>query len=56
MEPPWTLTCNLKPYQKQALYWMAESEKGNKAEKAAESLNPCWAAYRISDKYVVSNK
>ncbi|KAI9397816.1 hypothetical protein POPTR_003G083400v4 [Populus trichocarpa] len=50
MEPPWTLTCNLKPYQKQALYWMAESEKGNKAEKAAETLNPCWAAYRISDK------
>ncbi|KAG6780696.1 hypothetical protein POTOM_013564 [Populus tomentosa] len=43
-------TCNLKPYQKQALYWMAESEKGNKAEKAAETLNPCWAAYRISDK------
>ncbi|OMO95524.1 SNF2-related protein [Corchorus olitorius] len=43
MEPPHTLTCSLRPYQKQALYWMTESEK------AAQTLHPCWSAYRICD-------
>ncbi|XP_057957622.1 DNA repair protein RAD5B isoform X2 [Malania oleifera] len=49
MEGPSTLTCELKPYQKQALYWMSESEKGIDVEKAAETLHPCWAAYSICD-------
>ncbi|XP_022723142.1 DNA repair protein RAD5B [Durio zibethinus] len=49
MEPPYTLTCKLRPYQKQALYWMSESEKGIDAEKAAQTLHPCWSAYRICD-------
>ncbi|KAL9282205.1 DNA repair protein RAD5B [Arabidopsis thaliana] len=49
MEAPSTLTCNLRPYQKQALYWMSESEKGIDVEKAAETLHPCWEAYRICD-------
>ncbi|GMI95934.1 hypothetical protein like AT5G43530 [Hibiscus trionum] len=49
MEPPHTLTCNLRPYQKQALYWMSQWEKGIDAEKAAQTLHPCWSAYRICD-------
>ncbi|CAA7057378.1 unnamed protein product [Microthlaspi erraticum] len=49
MEAPSTLTCNLRPYQKQALYWMSESEKGIDVDKAAETLHPCWEAYRICD-------
>ncbi|XP_071687105.1 DNA repair protein RAD5B-like [Rutidosis leptorrhynchoides] len=49
MEPPMTLTCDLRPYQKQALHWMTESEKGVDVEKAEETLHPCWAAYRICD-------
>ncbi|KAK9068180.1 hypothetical protein SSX86_012291 [Deinandra increscens subsp. villosa] len=49
MDPPTTLTCDLRPYQKQALYWMTESEKGVDVEKAEETLHPCWAAYRICD-------
>lgn len=43
--------CDLRPYQKQALYWMSESEKGVDVEKAAKTLHPCWAAYRICDEY-----
>ncbi|KAI8009352.1 DNA repair protein RAD5B [Camellia lanceoleosa] len=49
MEPPHTLMCDLRPYQKQALYWMSESEKGVDVEKAAKTLHPCWAEYRICD-------
>ncbi|KAK6929810.1 Helicase, C-terminal [Dillenia turbinata] len=49
MEPPLTLACELRPYQKQALHWMSESEKGIDVEKASETLHPCWAAYRICD-------
>uniref|UniRef100_A0A5B7BJ23 SWI/SNF-related matrix-associated actin-dependent regulator of chromatin subfamily A member 3-like 3 n=1 Tax=Davidia involucrata TaxID=16924 RepID=A0A5B7BJ23_DAVIN len=49
MEPPEILTCDLRPYQKQALYWMSESEKGTDVETAAKTLHPCWAAYRICD-------
>ncbi|XP_043694361.1 DNA repair protein RAD5B [Telopea speciosissima] len=49
MEPPATLNCNLKPYQKQALYWMSGLEKGLDVEEAAKTLHPCWSAYRISD-------
>ncbi|KAF7837509.1 DNA repair protein RAD5B [Senna tora] len=49
MEPPSTLMCALRPYQKQALYWMSELEKGNEVEEATKTLHPCWAAYRICD-------
>ncbi|XVF62919.1 hypothetical protein PTKIN_Ptkin09bG0047400 [Pterospermum kingtungense] len=49
MEPPSTLTCKLRPYQKQALHWMSQWEKGMDAEKAAQTLHPCWSAYRICD-------
>ncbi|XP_027364407.1 DNA repair protein RAD5B-like [Abrus precatorius] len=46
-EAPWALTCNLKPYQKQALYWMSEIEKGMDVEIAERNLHPCWSAYSI---------
>ncbi|XP_019181191.1 PREDICTED: putative SWI/SNF-related matrix-associated actin-dependent regulator of chromatin subfamily A member 3-like 3 isoform X2 [Ipomoea nil] len=49
VEPPETLVCSLRPYQKQALYWMSELEKGTEAEQTAKVLHPCWAAYRICD-------
>ncbi|XP_042493226.1 DNA repair protein RAD5B [Macadamia integrifolia] len=50
MEPPITLNCNLKPYQRQALHWMSELEKGLDVEEAAKTLHPCWSAYRVSDR------
>ncbi|KAK7344595.1 hypothetical protein VNO77_14384 [Canavalia gladiata] len=46
-EAPKTLMCTLKPYQKQALYWMSEIEKGMDAEIADRNLHPCWSAYTI---------
>ncbi|KAL0388443.1 UNVERIFIED_CONTAM: DNA repair protein B [Sesamum radiatum] len=48
-EPPETLTCDLRPYQKQALYWMSELETGASAEETEKTLHPCWAAYRVCD-------
>ncbi|KAL5701977.1 DNA repair protein rad5b [Ranunculus cassubicifolius] len=50
MDPPDTLTCVLHAYQKQALFWMSESEKGIDVEQAAKTLHPCWEAYRLTDK------
>ncbi|CAN4116553.1 unnamed protein product [Withania somnifera] len=49
MEAPNMLMCSLRPYQKQALYWMTESEKGADVEEASKTLHPCWAAYRICE-------
>nr|XP_010918825.1 DNA repair protein RAD5B [Elaeis guineensis] len=49
-EPPSTLVTELRPYQKQALYWMSELEKGIDVEQAAKTLHPCWEAYKIADK------
>nr|GLL44138.1 putative SWI/SNF-related matrix-associated actin-dependent regulator of chromatin subfamily A member 3-like 3 isoform X2 [Ipomoea trifida] len=53
IEPPETLVCSLRPYQKQALYWMSELEKGTEAEQTAKVLHPCWAAYRICDEPIL---
>lgn len=50
MEPPSTLQCELRPYQKQALHWMIQLEKGQRVDEAATSLHPCWDAYRLEDK------
>ncbi|XVF19793.1 hypothetical protein REPUB_Repub11eG0141500 [Reevesia pubescens] len=49
MDPPSTLQCELRPYQKQALQWMAQVEKGHCMDEAA-TLHPCWEAYRLTDK------
>lgn len=53
MEPPETLACDLRPYQKQALYWMSELERGANAEETEKTLHPCWEAYRVCDEYVL---
>ncbi|KAB1227332.1 putative SWI/SNF-related matrix-associated actin-dependent regulator of chromatin subfamily A member 3-like 2 [Morella rubra] len=50
MEPPGTLQCELRPYQKQALHWMIQLEKGQHRDEAATTLHPCWEAYRLADK------
>ncbi|OWM68962.1 DNA repair protein RAD5A isoform X2 [Punica granatum] len=50
MEPPCTLQCELRPYQKQALYWMVHLEKGRCMVESATTLHPCWEAYRLADK------
>ncbi|XP_058216059.1 DNA repair protein RAD5A [Rhododendron vialii] len=50
MESPSTLQCELRSYQKQALYWMIHLEKGHCRDEAATTLHPCWEAYRLADK------
>jgi DNA repair protein RAD5 len=50
METPHTLLCELRPYQKQALHWMTQLEKGNCTDEAATMLHPCWEAYCLADK------
>lgn len=50
MEPPATLQCELRPYQKQALHWMIQLERGNSMDEAGSTLHPCWNAYRLADK------
>ncbi|XP_020110777.1 putative SWI/SNF-related matrix-associated actin-dependent regulator of chromatin subfamily A member 3-like 2 isoform X4 [Ananas comosus] len=50
MDPPDTLRCDLRPYQKQALHWMMQLEKGRCKEDASMTLHPCWDAYRLVDK------
>ncbi|CAN0900454.1 DNA repair protein RAD5A [Linum grandiflorum] len=50
MDPPSTLQCELRSYQKQALHWMMELEKGRCVDEAATTLHPCWEAYRPLDK------
>ncbi|CAN0887295.1 DNA repair protein RAD5B [Linum grandiflorum] len=54
MEAPQTLTCHLKPYQKEALNWMCGSEVGMNDEETARMLHPCWAAYNICDERTTS--
>lgn len=51
MDPPGTLHCELRPYQKQALYWMIQLERGHCMDEGAMTLHPCWEAYRLEDKY-----
>ncbi|XAR60085.1 DNA helicase [Bertholletia excelsa] len=50
MEPPGTLQCELRPYQKQALHWMIQLEKGKDMDEGATTLHPCWEAYHLADK------
>ncbi|KAL3850342.1 hypothetical protein ACJIZ3_012224 [Penstemon smallii] len=49
MEPPSALLCELRPYQKQALNWMIQLERGHCMDEAAATLHPCWDAYRLGD-------
>ncbi|KAF1886837.1 hypothetical protein Lal_00046075 [Lupinus albus] len=50
MDPPGNLLCELRPYQKQALHWMIQLEKGRPTDETTETLHPCWEAYRLADK------
>uniref|UniRef100_A0A0D9VGJ6 RING-type domain-containing protein n=1 Tax=Leersia perrieri TaxID=77586 RepID=A0A0D9VGJ6_9ORYZ len=49
-DPPDALKCDLRPYQKQALYWMMQLEKGSSSQDAATTLHPCWEAYKLKDR------
>lgn len=53
MDPPGNLLCELRPYQKQALYWMIQMEKGRSVDETDTTLHPCWDAYRLADKYAL---
>ena len=48
MEPPKTLQCELRRYQKQALHWMTQLENGSASEDASRTLHPCWEAYHLA--------
>ncbi|KAJ7981104.1 DNA/RNA helicase protein [Quillaja saponaria] len=50
MDPPVSLLCELRAYQKQALHWMIHLEKGQGVDEGATTLHPCWEAYRLADK------
>nr|GLL43163.1 putative DNA repair protein [Ipomoea trifida] len=50
MEPPSTLQCELRSYQKQALHWMTQLEQVHSVNDAKTTLHPCWEAYRLADK------
>ncbi|XP_024534461.1 DNA repair protein RAD5A isoform X2 [Selaginella moellendorffii] len=50
MEEPEGLECKLRPYQKQALFWMSQLEDGVTQGDAAKALHPCWSEYRIADR------
>ncbi|XP_043724882.1 DNA repair protein RAD5A isoform X2 [Telopea speciosissima] len=50
-DPPNTLLCELRPYQKQALHWMIQLEKGGCLEEAAATMmHPCWDAYYLGNR------
>ncbi len=51
MEPPNTLQCELRSYQKQALHWMTQLQIGLARDDAADSLHPCWEAYHLAEGY-----
>ncbi|XP_057956384.1 DNA repair protein RAD5A [Malania oleifera] len=49
MDPPTSLQCQLRKYQKQALFWMSQLERGLCLDEAATTLHPCWDAYNLAD-------
>ncbi|KAL3423310.1 DNA repair protein RAD5 [Phlyctema vagabunda] len=44
-EPAETFAMELRPYQKQALYWMMSKEKDEKDENREVSMHPLWEEY-----------
>eukprot|EP00897_Mesotaenium_endlicherianum_P004514 jgi/Mesen1/4090/ME000214S03273 len=50
MEAPEALKCELRAYQKQALWWMHSLEQGTMTSDAAQTLHPCWEAYHLADR------
>ncbi|KAI9777835.1 MAG: DNA helicase rad5 [Geoglossum umbratile] len=49
-EPADTFAMDLRPYQKQALHWMLEKERDEKAEHKQESMHPLWEDYSFPTK------
>eukprot|EP00899_Mesostigma_viride_P016352 jgi/Mesvir1/24718/Mv21990-RA.5 len=50
LEPSPDLLCELRPYQKQALFFMARLEEGIHLDDARRTLHPCWESYQLYDK------
>lgn len=50
MDPPPEMLAKLRPYQKQALWWMSNLESGDGLEDAEKTLHPCWEAFRLADR------
>lgn len=50
VSPPPGLVPPLRPYQEEALWWMAQREEGNLLE-ASSTLHPCWEARKLNDGY-----
>lgn len=44
-EPADTFAMDLRPYQKQALYWMIAKEKDEKSSRGEVSMHPLWEEY-----------
>lgn len=45
MDPPKTFTYTLRPYQKQALSWMAGLERGDASVRDQSAMHPLWEQY-----------
>ncbi|KAG4303180.1 hypothetical protein PCK1_000518 [Pneumocystis canis] len=46
MEPSSSFNLTLKPYQKQALYWMINKERENDSLEGNNMIHPLWQAFR----------
>lgn len=50
MDPPPTFTYTLRPYQKQALGWMAALERGDASVRDQSAMHPLWEQYTFKAK------
>ncbi|KAI1121362.1 DNA repair protein rad-5 [Nemania abortiva] len=55
-EPAETFAMNLRPYQKQSLYWMLAKERDEKNEARETSMHPLWEEYTWPLKDVDDNE
>ncbi|KAI9720962.1 MAG: DNA helicase rad5 [Chrysothrix sp. TS-e1954] len=55
-EPASTFSMDLRKYQKQALHWMVNKEKDDKAERKEQSMHPLWEEYAWPAKDVDGNE
>ncbi|KAI2630577.1 DNA repair protein rad-5 [Xylaria nigripes] len=55
-EPADTFAMDLRPYQKQSLYWMLAKEKNEKTEARETSMHPLWEEYAWPIKDVDDNE
>lgn len=45
-EPPQSFAMDLRPYQKQALYWMMSKERDEKLNRQEKMMHPLWEKYQ----------